>query len=266
MENSCIICENKKFIPLYEFKINEVDKYKDSNEVIVPLIEKYGEIKIVKCSYCGFGYVIPKFENNHFDDIYKDDYWTDYQTEVGEIDIRDRVDEFILISKERIDYLTPIISKGKLLDVGCSMGFLVAEAKNSGFDAHGIDLNKYCVEKGKEMFDVDLISTSIEDYDNNDFDIILSYNTIEHVSRPDNFMLEISKKINSNGIVGIGTHDLDCLSHLKEGRSWKHIIPSEHLFYFTEKSLAMLGEKYGLKKIYSNKPIDNLIVVYFQKI
>lgn len=265
MNKNCLVCKCKKNQLIYEFNIDCVNDYKDSNEIIIPLFEKYGNLKIVKCSDCGFGFVNPKFDDNHFDPIYEGDYWTDYQAEVGEIDIRDRITEFSDISKERIDFLKTFISTGKLLDIGCSMGFLVDQGQKNGFESYGIDLNRYCINKGKSMFDVDLRAVSIENYDNYDFDVIMSFNTIEHVSNPDKFVLESNKRLKPNGLLVIGTHDFDCITHMREGRDWKHIMPSEHLYYFTEKSLAHLGENFGFKKIYSNKPIDNLIVCYFRK-
>ena len=265
MNKNCLICGSNKNEIVYQFDIDNVNKYKDSNDIIVPLFEKYGKLKIVKCSICGFGFVSPKFEDNHFNPIYEGDYWTDYQTDVGEIDIRDRINEFVEISKERLDFLQPFISAGKLLDIGCSMGFLVDEGRKVGFDSYGIDLNHYCINKGKEMFDANLQATSIEKYDNDNFDVILTFNTIEHVSNPDNFIFESSKRLKPNGLLVIGTHDFDCINHMIDGRDWKHIMPSEHLYYFTEKSLALLGKNFGFTKIYSNKPIDNLVVCYFRK-
>jgi hypothetical protein len=62
----------------------------------------------------------------------------------------------------------------------------------------------------------------------------------------------------------IGTHDIESESHLRERRLWKHIMPTEHLYYFRRDDLISLGRRVGLNAFHSDKPIDNSIVVYYR--
>jgi len=242
-KGSCLLCGSKEHEIVYDFERQD----------------------IVKCSSCGFAFVFPMPEDGHFQDVYAGDYWESYQVSVGEKDIHERLNEFMEISRERIGFLSKFKSKGKFLDVGCSMGFLVKAAKDAGFDAYGIDLSEKTLEEGRKRYNVKLIRSTLESYPPEKFDAITCYNTIEHVVRPDRLLIEMRKRLAADGVIAIGTHDFECSNHRKEGKAWKHIMPTEHLYYFRLRDLIVLGEQCGLEVVWHNKPIDNLIVVYYKE-
>jgi 2-polyprenyl-3-methyl-5-hydroxy-6-metoxy-1,4-benzoquinol methylase len=231
------------------------------------------KLDIKQCSNCGFIASHPPVPNNHWNDKYEGDYWREYQTSIGERRIDERFDEFEMISAERIRYLQSFYRllppplrfnpTGRLLDVGCSMGFLVAAAQAAGFTAYGIDPNQQDVDEGKEKYGVSLQKCYIEDYGENSFDVIMCFNTIEHVARPDHLMNEMVKRLAPKGVLIVGTHDIECASYEEEGVSWKHIKPAEHLYYFSKDTLSQLGEKHGMRAFWHAKPIENSIVTYF---
>jgi len=96
--------------------------------------------------------------------------------------------------------------------------------------------------------------------------VITSFNVLEHVSDPIKMLLEKKKRLKGDGIIVVGTHDIECKNHQKEKQNWKHIIPNEHLYFFSISTLKKLGEKAGLKMIYHNKPIENGIVAYYESL
>lgn len=231
------------------------------------------KLDIKQCSKCGFIATFPPQPNDHWIEKYESDYWREYQTSIGEKRIDERFEEFEMISEERIRYLNTFHSllppalrfskTGKLLDVGCSMGFLVKAAQDAGYNAFGIDPNQQDVDEGIARYSVDLSQGYIDSYEGEDFDVIMCFNTIEHVSRPDLLMREMTKRLSPKGIIVIGTHDIECQNYLDEGVNWKHIKPAEHLYYFSKDSLALLGQKYGMRAFWNAKPIENSIVTYF---
>ena len=220
---------------------------------------------VVRCRRCEFTYAHPMAEPGHFDDVYGGEYWTKYNVEVGEPDIHDRIDEFLEISAERIERLQRFREAGSLLDVGCSMGFLVKKAVEAGFRATGIDLSEETLSEGRSKFGVNLNRAYLEDLPiDTKYDAITCYNTIEHANDPEGLLRGMAERLTPGGIVTIGTHDIDSESHKRERRLWKHIMPSEHLFYFRNGDLIALGERVGLAAFHSDKPIDNSIVVYYR--
>lgn len=248
-KDTCLLCGRVETKPVYEFSRADIPAHFDVRN-------------IVQCIHCGFTFIKPMPPDGYFQDIYGDDYWQSYQESVGEPDIHTRLDEFLEISRERINFLQEFKTTGRFLDAGCSMGFLVKAAQDAGFEAYGLDLSEKTLEEGRRWYGVNLWRGTIENYPNEQFDVIVSYNTIEHVIHPDRMISEMKRRLAPGGIIVIGTHDFECETHRKEGRRWKHIMPWEHVYYFRRIDLERLAAQCGLETFYHNKPIDNLIVTY----
>lgn len=232
------------------------------NEIIY-YFEKY-ENRIVKCN-CGFIYSSLEKRDNVIDAC-PNDYWTSYQLNQGEKSIFDRIEEFEFISKERLEFIKEHKSEGRLLDVGCSMGFLVNEANKLGFLSVGIELNKQCVDEGIKLYDgIELHLTDLENFREEKFDVITSFNVIEHLDNPINFLLECKKRLSEDGIVVIGTHDIESDTHKNLKSDWKQItIDGDHLYYFSIGTMTRLAEMCGYEVIRTHKPIDPSFTIYLK--
>jgi 2-polyprenyl-3-methyl-5-hydroxy-6-metoxy-1,4-benzoquinol methylase len=221
--------------------------------------------KIIKCD-CEFIY--SKIEDRpNVDFAYENDYWTTYQILQGEKSIYDRIEEFEFISDERMGFITEFKRGGKLLDVGCSMGFLVNSANKLGFESLGIDPNKECIEYGQKKYEpINLSTTLLENLQDNDFDVITCFNVIEHLDDPKKFLDECYKRLKQNGILVIGTHDIESETHNTLKSEWKQITEDgDHLFYFSQSTMKKFAEMNGYKVIKTHKPIDPSFTIYLEK-
>ena len=252
-ECTCINCGSGEYDVVYYYddlpKFKQIGKKRD----------------IVQCSECSLMYCNPRNMGESMLDIYENNYWQDYQTSVGEVEIKNRVSDFEFVSHERMGHIFEVKNSGKFLDVGCSQGFLVNEAKKLGYDSYGIDLNQIDIDGGSEMYGVNLEKSLLKNYDNGEFDIISSFNVIEHVSDPLEMLLEMRSRLKNDGVIVVGTHDVECSNHQNEGVNWKHIIPNEHLYFFSQDTIRTLADKAGLSMIRFFKPIDNNMTLYFKK-
>jgi 2-polyprenyl-3-methyl-5-hydroxy-6-metoxy-1,4-benzoquinol methylase len=252
MNDECIICKNTKSKLIYSFE--EIPEFKR----IQP------KKNIVKCKSCSLVYCSPRNTQETMLEVYENNYWHEFQVSVKESPITERIDEFLEISRERISYIVNFKKKCTLLDVGCSMGFLVKAAQDSGFISTGIDLNKKDIDFGIDLFDINLKKQFLGQHQKS-YDVITSYNVIEHVSDPKSLLEQMASRLNNGGIIVVGTHDINCNNHKKEKVNWKHIVPNEHMYYFSKKTLSNLAELVGLKEFYTYKPIDNGFVSFFKK-
>ena len=122
------------------------------------------------------------------------------------------------IADDCFDRCIQIISKyhpNRLLDVGCAMGFFVAQFRFLGVDAYGIDISPFAIEVGKKLsfqnkpkFGENLTAMSLEKYlfeaeakkipfPNKFFDLVVSWDTLEHI--PEKDILKVSKELNRVG-------------------------------------------------------------------
>ena len=242
---NCLICGNTGGKTLYYFE-------EFNNE-------------IVECN-CGFIYSKLE-ERKNVNYAYENDYWTTYQLQQGEKSIYDRIEEFEFISDERIEFIKEFKKTGKHLDVGCSMGFLVNSANNNGFYSYGLDPNKECIDHGLKLYEPINISTKLlEEFKESNFDLITCFNVIEHLENPKKFFSECSKKLVKDGLLVIGTHDIESETHKNLGSKWKQITrDGDHLFYFSQTTLKILAQQCGFEVLKLHKPIDASFTIYLRK-
>lgn len=73
------------------------------------------------------------------------------------------------------------------LDVGCAYGYAVDVLETLGYDAYGVDISKYSLEKGKEFFSADFLVCDVQKglpFKENVFDLVTCFGVIEHLTYP----------------------------------------------------------------------------------
>lgn len=134
-------------------------------------------------------------------------------------------------------------TKGKLLDVGCALGFFVELAMMEGYDAYGFDPANYAVTEARNLVgDKRITQGTIQDveYEKNTFDVITLCDVFEHLGDPSEDLKKIFSWLKDDGIVLIATGDSDSLAAKTLGRRWTFYIPPQHLFFFDKRNLSRL--------------------------
>jgi len=106
--------------------------------------------------------------------------------------------------------------RGRLLDVGCGFGFLVAVWQSeAGLDcAHGIELASYG-HWGRELLSIDISHTLLGSnpaVDGRTFDYVWAGEVIEHVDDPLAFLTQIKSRLAAGGMLLLTTPDAACVS------------------------------------------------------
>lgn len=152
-----------------------------------------------------------------------------------------------------------IKSHGRLLDVGCGMGFLVKHARDKGFEAMGIDLNPHAVEWGRKHLAVPIEVKDLSTIENQSVDIIVANHVIEHVSQPKEFLALLRSKLRPDGILVVAVPNilggvprfLRLLNFLPFGPGanwlWFGYQFKQHFWHFTPQALSELLEREGWK-------------------
>jgi len=140
----------------------------------------------------------------------------------------------------------------KILDVGCSEGYLGAYLKNLGHTVLGVEMNPQSAHKASEVLD-SVYNGSISEYFNHHsdekFDVILFGDVLEHIADPNEVLEVCHKHLNNNGFI---IASLPNVAHaairamLLEGR-WEYadlgILDRTHLRFFTKDSAHALFEQ-----------------------
>ena len=119
-----------------------------------------------------------------------------------------------LMNPFRIEYILKITEsvKGKaILDAGCGGGILSMPLLRLGANLTGIDANEVAISCAKQKsnncnLNGNFLTTSIEDFNaNQEYDIVLAMDIIEHVSNLELFLQHCIKALKPKGILIIST-------------------------------------------------------------
>jgi 2-polyprenyl-3-methyl-5-hydroxy-6-metoxy-1,4-benzoquinol methylase len=112
---------------------------------------------------------------------------------------------------------------GKLLDVGCALGFFAKLVQDDGLDAYGVDISEYAVSEGKKLLGNKMAVANIEEelpFPNGFFDVITAWDVLEHLKHPDSFLKIASRALKDNGLIFIRTLNYDCLTARLMRENW----------------------------------------------
>lgn len=169
-------------------------------------------------------------------------------------------EEFSGFAKDILDMLET--KKGKLLDIGCGFGWVVAEAENRGFEAMGIDSSKVYTSLGKKTLKVRLLAVSLGAFRTTErFDVIILNHVLEHIKDPVKFLQKVRTLLNPEGEVLIACPNIRSLMFWLFKERWYGLQPAQHLSQFTPQTISMVVKKSGLvirdvstRSLYYNPP------------
>lgn len=137
---------------------------------------------------------------------------------------------------------------GRILDVGCALGYSFSEARDLGWDGIGIEISDHAARLARELNQVDVRVARIVDTQFADayFDAIVLWDVVEHMEDPVSDLLHLRRWLKPGGVLHLVTPDVGSLSSRLLGARWYHYKPGEHLWYFGHNSIVRLLERAGL--------------------
>ena len=140
----------------------------------------------------------------------------------------------------RFQAVAPHLAPGRLLDVGCSDGRFLEEARRRGIDAEGIDISATAVESARER-GLPASRARIDDHaPGYRYACITAFDVLEHVRDPRGFLRSIDRLLAPAGMFALATPDTSSVFRRLMGRRWYFYIPEEHLHLFSPRSVRVL--------------------------
>lgn len=143
--------------------------------------------------------------------------------------------------------------KLKILEIGCNLGYVGAVLMKQGHEYLGIDIQEESIKKAVEYYGDNFKSISIESFSNdetnkNKFDIVCSFEVIEHVANPAGFLNTALECVKKGGKIIMSTPDGSNIPK----KQWFYDYPPIHLTLFKRKTFNKL-KKENLKVKFLNK-------------
>jgi 2-polyprenyl-3-methyl-5-hydroxy-6-metoxy-1,4-benzoquinol methylase len=202
-------------------------------------LSDYKKAHLVKCDSCGFvfsqGIPTMKELEDHYGQYGRNDF-------LSPITIK-RYNELL-------DSFEPFRKTGKILDVGCGIGYFLEVAKQRNWDVYGTEFTNeavvICESKG---INIEKGVLDISNYEKESFDIITSFEVIEHINNPREELTNFNKLLRKGGLVYITTPNFNSLLRYRLKSDYNVIVYPEHLSYYSPKTLTNVFTLSGFKKM-----------------
>jgi SAM-dependent methyltransferase len=135
---------------------------------------------------------------------------------------------------------------GRLLEVGCGSGDLLAGAGDHGWTVEGVDFDPAAVAvargRGLSVREGDLASCRFPDAS---FDAVVGVHVVEHVPDPRAFLAEARRVLAPGGRLVLVTPNLRSRGARRFGDAWRELDPPRHLHLFPPETLRRVVEETG---------------------
>lgn len=260
MIRNCQVCGSTSKKLLFHQNFN--------NNVIAPM----KEYDVVSCNECGFIYAENLPSQEEFNKYYAQSSQYEFKHSDGKVSkpYLDHANKLI----DFIDKCSDYYKYSKILEIGCSTGFLLSLLKKKGYSKlMGIDPSKTCVETVKNLYSIDAQQATISSFETEEkFNLIILSAVLEHIVDLKESIIKISSLLKDNGFLFIEVPDAS--------RFYQHIYTPyqqfsiEHINFFTDTSLMTLfTHKFNYEYIYKkydtnevNQTIDPNILFIVRKV
>ncbi|OGR67267.1 MAG: hypothetical protein A2081_01340 [Elusimicrobia bacterium GWC2_61_19] len=218
--------------------------------------EKYlvNGFRIVRCRDCGLLYVNPRLEPGEIASIYVSDayYRSPDPMTCGYGDyLADEKNIKATFRRKMAGFEREAGGqKGRLLDVGCASGFFIETARESGWDASGVELSPLASAAARDRAGLNVFTGALADaaLPDGHFDAVTMWDVLEHFPDPRADLRQAFRILKPGGLLVIQTPNAaSAIARLTGGRWACMQRPAEHLYFFSPATLGRLLRAAGFE-------------------
>ena len=244
-ELDCPICSKNTYNVIKKSNYSEIKSLEDIFKIYKPSGNDILLDQLVKCKNCDFQYLNPRINSEII--------FNSYQLNFDEVHLnqdKHRIKTFKKSINKIIKNLKIEKTENcKFLDIGSASGAFLKVIKDFGFLEEGYEPSKEMVNYGKKKYNVNINQGSIEDISNESkYDFISFWDVLEHVTNLNETLKKVQKISKKNTFLIINVPDIDSLAS-KLMRSYWPFYLNVHLYYFNEKSIKKILEKYNFELV-----------------
>ncbi len=234
------------------------------------LVFKKQGFRFVKCCTCGLLFVNPQLDESQLIHSYKENdsqnQWVDVLLSKAQLeyDSEHRFGEAV----RRLEKIYPASKRGRVLDVGCSIGLFLDCMQKKGWQAHGMEINAKAVRHARETFGLTVDEKLLHevDYKKESFQIISLWGVLEHTSHPDEILRSVHPLLAPGGtLVLLVPNGHSLATRIMRGTA-ATFGGRNHLWYFSPDTLGRLLDKTGFTLTEKYTQLDQMreLTLYLQ--
>lgn len=188
-----------------------------------------GILRLVRCRGCGLVFLNPRLSRDAMLRLEDASPVYELRPEEVEREIQARIGLLRSFPKRE--------SGGRLLDVGCNRGLLLAAALRLGWEPTGVEVSAVAAEKARAVAGASVYS-DLQDVPRGDgFDLIVAWHVLEHTEDPKAFLVQTRSLLSPTGVLAIQVPSYAFVSRFREQGRIASIVCAVHNIYFTKSTL-----------------------------
>ena len=213
--------------------------------VFCPICEKHENRRILK----SLEFSIEECRHCNLASTYPDSFVSDpsYEAAPQYAAAYNQDEKFRIYARSLLSHISRYVRGGRLLDVGCSVGLLVDEARRTGFSAEGIDLDTNAVACGK-LNGRAVSMAALEEWGGG-YDVICLAHTLEHIPKPVEFLAACASRLNPGGRIAVQVPCFKGLHPRLFRLRWYGWVPRQHYFHYSVNAMKCLFNKVGFETL-----------------
>jgi SAM-dependent methyltransferase len=157
----------------------------------------------------------------------------------------------------------PASARGRLLDVGCGHGAMLAEMARLGWSVEGVEPDEQAAATARARgFDVTTGTVFTAGLPARTFDAVIMSHVIEHVHHPVETLRRCGELLTAGGRLVVVTPNADSWGHRVFGPAWRGLEPPRHLHVFSREALAQTAYAAGFRDLEVAVTIRNARGIY----
>lgn len=226
-------------------------------EDLIPTTDRFGAAlaDIVRCQACSH-MQLERFPSD-----------TELAAAYGQAESEDYVEEEAgqrETARIALDRIERHVERGSLLDLGCWVGFLLAEARERGWGTLGIEPSEFASSYARDRLGLDVRTEGMLEAElpEGDFDAVVLGDVIEHLTAPGDALDRIARLLRPAGVVYLALPDAGSRVARRLGPRWWSVLPT-HVQYFTRASLFTLLRRRGYEPLWAGTAPKAFTVRYY---
>ena len=233
MTINCLLCNNEhtKFIDIIQVSDLALHYKKMLGSSIINEFDRHREIKFLECANCDLRFFWPPITGS--ERFYK---------------LLQKFEWYYLDDKSEYDFACCYINEAdKVLDIGCGKGAFAKKIKSTDYTGLEFSLEASSLA---EKHGIKVLNEYIEEHalkHSNYYDVVCSFQVLEHVANPADFLSNSIKCLKSGGLLIISVPAAD--SFISKTTNGLLNMPPHHVTWWSDKTLQSVAGLFPLEVV-----------------
>lgn len=199
---------------------------------------------VERCSRCGLDRTVPQVAPEDMDRYYPPGYYGAGQRYPRPLEWL--LDCLYSARAEEIERRVGTV--GRVLDIGCGRGSLLAQFRRRGWTVAGTELSETSARYARDILGVNVQTGDVQDLDlGGPYDLVVLWHVMEHIADPAGLLEKVAAVLAPEGTVLVAVPNFGS-PEARLGRSrWFHLDVPRHLNHVTRTTLVSMVGKAGLE-------------------